>query len=95
MNETANDASLRDSINPERSQVKKIGAAPLNCDQVAWLLDIFHRYLPPTQHPRVCRQREMMKYAMLYEVMEIAHLQFEDDRARWNGNLVHAVAALR
>jgi len=58
---------------------------PLSCDQVAWLLDIFERYLPKDQHPRVSRQRDMRKYGMLYEVMEVANLKFSDDSARWNG----------
>lgn len=57
----------------------------INCDQVAWLLDIFNRYLPHDKFPAISRQREMKKYGMLYEVMEIAHLDFQDDRARWNG----------
>jgi hypothetical protein len=26
----------------------------------------------------------MLKYGMLYEVMEIANLEFEDARAQWN-----------
>ena len=57
----------------------------INCDQVAWLLDIFNRYLPKSHHPRVSREREMLKYGMLYEVMEIANLKFADASARWNG----------
>lgn len=58
---------------------------PIDSDQVAWLLDIFDRYLPKDKHPAVSRQREMLKYGMLYEVMEIARLEFEDSRAQWNG----------
>jgi hypothetical protein len=57
----------------------------INCDQVAWLLDIFGRYLPKDGLPAVSQKREMMKYGMLYEVMEIANLEFEDVRAQWNG----------
>jgi hypothetical protein len=57
----------------------------INCDQVAWLLDIFGRYLPKDEFPRVSQQREMKKYGMLYEVMEIANLEFEDASAQWNG----------
>lgn len=57
----------------------------INCDQVTWLLDIFGRYLPMDNLPGVSQQREMMKYGMLYEVMEIADLHFEDQRAQWNG----------
>ena len=57
----------------------------ITCDQVSWLLDIAERYLPPSPHPEISRKREMLKYAMLYEIMEIANLRFEDDSARWNG----------
>ena len=57
----------------------------LNCDQVAWLLDAFGRFLPIDSHPSISQQREMQKYALLYEVMEVAGLQFLDARARWNG----------
>ena len=63
----------------------KKGGRPINCDQVAWLLDIFDRYLPPSKHPGISREREMMKYGMLYEVMEIAYLRFEDESALHNG----------
>jgi hypothetical protein len=62
-----------------------LGARPINCDQVAWMLNAIERYLPPTQHPRVSRAREMQKYALLYELMEVAHLYFEDARAQHNG----------
>ena len=57
----------------------------INCDQVAWLLDIADRYLPKDGMAPISRQRDMKKYGMLYEIMEIAGLKFEDDRARWNG----------
>lgn len=57
----------------------------INCDQVAWLMDIFNRYLPKSQHPRVSQERDMRMYGMLYEVMEIANLKFADDVARLNG----------
>ncbi len=57
----------------------------ISCDQVAWLMDIFERYLPANNHPRVSVEREMMQYGMLYEVMDIAGLQFADDAARLNG----------
>ena len=62
-----------------------INARPINCDQVSWLLDIFNRYLPQNNHPRVSQERPMLTYAMLYEVMDIAGLIFEDENARWNG----------
>ncbi len=70
----------------ETSDVERIVMRKtITCDQVAWLLDIAERYLPPQKTPRVCQQREMQKYAMLYEIMDIANLRFEDDSARWNG----------
>ena len=62
-----------------------LGARPLNCDQVAWMLNAIERYLPQTNHPRVSRAREMQKYALLYELMEVAHLYFEDASAQHNG----------
>lgn len=74
-------------------QIKRDSEAPpnytkrqtINCDQVAWLLDIFGRYLPKDNFPAVSQQREMMKYGMLYEVMDIANLEFENASAQWNG----------
>lgn len=57
----------------------------INCDQVAWILNVFDRYLPQSHHPSVSRERDMKKYGMLYEVMDAAGLKFEDDSARWNG----------
>ena len=57
----------------------------INADQVAWLMAIFERYLPPSKHPRISVERDMMKYGMLYEVMDVMNVEFEDDAARWNG----------
>ena len=57
----------------------------INCDQVAWLLDIANRHLPQECHPRISRKREMQRYAMLYEIMEILNLKFEDGSAAKNG----------
>ena len=57
----------------------------INCDQVAWLLDIAGRYIEKDQHPSVSRQNEMKKYGMLYEIMEIMGCGFLDDSARHNG----------
>lgn len=62
-----------------------VRARPLNCDQVAWMLSAIDRYLPATNHPCVSRAREMQKYALLYELMEVAHLYFEDASAQHNG----------
>lgn len=60
-------------------------ARPITCDQVSWMLNAIGRYLPTTDHPSVSRVREMQKYALLYEIMEVAHLHFEDDAAQHNG----------
>lgn len=60
-------------------------ARPINCDQVSWLLNAIKRYLPPASAPAVSRAREMQAYALLYEIMEVAHLHFEDDAAQHNG----------
>jgi len=58
---------------------------PLNCDQVAWMLAAITRYLPKQEAPQVCRLKEMNGYALLYEIMEVAGLRFEDERAARNG----------
>ena len=60
-------------------------ARPINCDQVSWMLGAIKRYLPPGNAPAVSRAREMQVYALLYEIMEVAHLHFQDDAARHNG----------
>ncbi len=57
----------------------------IGCDSVAWILDSFHRHLPPHHEPSISREREMRKFAMLYEIMEVLDLEFEDDAARRNG----------
>lgn len=57
----------------------------ITCDQVAWLLDVFDRYLPKKPTVRVSQEREMLKYGMLYEVMDVAGLEFADDSAVNNG----------
>lgn len=62
-----------------------LGARPLNCDQVSWMLSAIGRYLPADNYPGVSRAREMQKYALLYELMEVAHLYFEDANAQHNG----------
>lgn len=61
------------------------GQVPISCDQVVWLLDIADRYIPLSIHPRVSQERDMKKFAMLYEIMEIAGLCFSDEEARQNG----------
>ena len=60
-------------------------SAKINCDQVSWLLDLAERYLSKDKHPNISQQHEMKKYAMLYEIMDITGLDFEDDNAIFNG----------
>lgn len=60
-------------------------AREINCDQVAWMLNAIDRYLPRQDHPAVSRFREVQKYGLLYELMEVAGLVFEDDAAAHNG----------
>lgn len=72
------------NCNRESSPVER-GARPLNCDQVAWMLAAIERHLPNKEYPAVSRAREMQKYALLYELMEVAHLYFADASAQHNG----------
>lgn len=58
----------------------------INADQVAWLLDIADRYIPRDGYVSVSRQREMKKYGMLYEVMEIMGVGFDSENAAHNGS---------
>lgn len=58
---------------------------PINCDQVAWMLGAIRRYLPPTNAPSVSRARDVQAYGLLYELMEVAGLHFEDESAARNG----------
>ena len=69
----------------EGNSMKNNNYRPINCDQVHLILNAIDRVIPPSTHPRVSRLREMFKYACLYEIMEVAHLKFEDSSARWNG----------
>lgn len=73
------------------SEKKRSGKNRIGCDQVTWLLDIASRYIPQDNLPRISRRRNMMKYAMLYEIMEIADLDFADDNARRNGTPNEAI----
>jgi hypothetical protein len=58
---------------------------PINCDQVSWLLTSIEGYIPDKCGRGVSREREMKKYALLYEIMDLANLHFEDDAAQRNG----------
>lgn len=75
-----NEASKTDG--EDRMTIEK---RPVNCDQVSWMLSAIDRYLPPTPYPSVSRAREVQKYGLLYELMEVANLCFEDDAAQRNG----------
>ena len=57
---------------------------PINADQVAWLLEAFNRYIPQKSTVGIDRQKEMLRYGLLYEVIEIIGLKFADGSARWN-----------
>lgn len=57
---------------------------PINCDQVAWMMNAIRRYLPPQSGPSVSREHEMQAYGLLYELMEVAGLYFADDGALHN-----------
>ena len=59
-------------------------ARTINADQVGWMLAGIGRYLPPVAAPAVSRARDMQAYALLYELMEVAGLQFEDEVAAQN-----------
>lgn len=76
---------MSNEIGEERACNTGSTARPINCDQVSWILSAIERYLPSADHPRVSRAREMQKYALLYELMEVAHLYFEDANAMHNG----------
>lgn len=76
---------VNDHAGAESALNVRLGARPVNCDQVAWMLNAIDRHLPPTKHPRVSREREMQKYALLYELMDAALLYFEDASAQYNG----------
>ena len=57
---------------------------PINCDQVSWMLGAIRRHITPTPAPAASRATEMQAYALLYELMEVAGLHFEDDAAAHN-----------
>ena len=56
----------------------------ITCDQVAWLLQIADRYIPRDPTVGIDQRRDMLKYGMLYEIIEILGLDFADDTARNN-----------
>lgn len=56
----------------------------ISCDQVSWILETIDRYIPKDNLPRVSQQRHMKCFAMLYEFMDNAGLEFEDEKALYN-----------
>jgi len=78
-------AEIEDSCNAWRPCQQNPDRHPISCDVVALLLNLADRYIAQSKYPSVSQQREMQKYAMLYEIMDIAGLRFEDDKAIWNG----------
>lgn len=69
----------------EQDIIHEQGRRPINCDQVSWLLTSIESYIPDKCGRGVSREREMKKYALLYEIMDLANLHFEDDAAQRNG----------
>ena len=84
MNEETGITAQIEKCQPE-TQSKNDNYRPINCDQVAWILDALRRMTPLDGYPRISRQRDMRLYACLYEIMEVAQLKFADKSARWNG----------
>lgn len=66
----------------------------LNCDNVAWMLNAIDRYLPPDDKdtPPCSQKRDMLKYGLLYEIMEAGNMVFGDESARRNGTPRPALA---
>jgi len=57
----------------------------LNCDEVAWVLDILERYKKAaTLHfPSISRLPEMAKYSAILELMELLNMDM-DESAKYN-----------
>jgi len=79
MNSVFGEGSVEDHMIHEQ------GRRPINCDQVSWLLTSIESYIPDKNGRGCSREREMKKYALLYEIMDLANLHFEDDAAQRNG----------
>lgn len=56
----------------------------INCDQVSHIENTLSRYITTKHNLVISREREMMIYACMYEIIEILNLEFEDDAARNN-----------
>lgn len=58
----------------------------INCDQVAWINDIFRRFAETANknYAGISRVKEVARVAAMLELMEILHLEFEDEKAAGN-----------
>jgi len=58
----------------------------INCDQVAWINDIFRRFAETSgkNYAGISRSKEVARVAAILELMEILHLEFEDKNAAGN-----------
>lgn len=58
----------------------------INCDDVAWLRDVFNRLIQAVRvpNPSISRGWPTAKIAAILELMEILQLEFEDDLAAMN-----------
>lgn len=79
------DGNVKHTLLELAAALDQVRRRELTCDQVAWLLDAINRYLPTSKHPRVSREREVLAYGLLYEIMGVACLTFQDEAALSNG----------
>lgn len=77
--------ALSDAV-AQQGSPKRTPAQLINCDQVAWIGDIFDRYRATVaeNHVSVSRAREAAKVAAILELMEILNLGFQDATAAGN-----------
>lgn len=67
--------------NTEAEMTKPVNGK-ITCDQVVWILQMAGRYLPDNKDRLgIDKQRDMKRYAMLYEIMDILGLVFADSDA--------------
>jgi len=70
--------------NAEAEMLKPVNGK-ITCDQAVWILQMAGRYLPDNKDRLgIDKQRDMKRYAMLYEIMDILGLVFADSSARNN-----------
>ena len=58
----------------------------INCDEVSWLIATLKRlkFIAGLDYPLISRIKDMAIYSALYEIMEILHLDFQDEAAKHN-----------